>query len=255
MINASEAIFPFVALAMCFTVGVILALKEKFEQSRYLVFLTVLGWAICISTGYKTPFLILGTMMVALCVFFLRRASPRALNLLLVVLLVLFSFVFVNWRKNSIYREVSDVAVINRSLDDVMPGAKMIKTNSNTYAAIADFKNLTDKIRAEGKTYATVPFFAAWWVRSEQKTPLPNDWPNVVELMGNYPRMVERFLVSMIKQKGSISIIWQKYDMERLAENPAPPYVHGFSNPGIFNSFLKKYFTKTYETKFYEVYE
>ena len=255
LINGSEAIFPFVAFAMCFTVSVILAVKRKFEQSRYFVFLFVLGWAICISTGYKTPFLILGTMMVALCVFFLRRANPRALNLLLAALIVLFSFVFVNWRKNNIYREVSSVSMINRSLDGVMPGAKMIKTNSNTYAAIADFKNLTDKMRAEGKTYATVPFFAAWWVRSEQKNPLPNDWPNIVELMGNDPRMIERFLGSMIKQKGSISIIWQKYDMERLATNPTPSYFHGFSNPRMLNSFLKKYFTKTYETEFYEVYE
>ena len=106
-------------------------------------------------------------------------------------------------RTHSIYRE-QPASQLTCSLDGVLPGARSIQTNPNTYAFLTDLNVAIKKASTNGRPYAILPEIAAYWVKAEQSNPLPIDWAKTTEL--STKPLVERVIQSLEKQRRSSPI-------------------------------------------------
>jgi len=182
-------------------------------------------------------------------------ASRGIFNLFLIPFVLFFALVFANWRETSVYGNPFGRASLVYPLDGIVPGARMIKTNREKFSVLADLSDVVSNLRAAGKHYAIVPHFPFWWAASEQANPLPADLPNDTEFSWK-PGPYNRFMNSLIQQRGKTAVIYVKYSMHGMHDFPVRirPSANYELHFRIYQ-ILRRNFTKTGETRFYEIYE
>jgi hypothetical protein len=211
----------------------------------------LLAWSASLSVGYNFPTLLLGPLFTLLAAFvYSRRESldPRFLTTILVVAGVAVLLSFGMYRPYYIYREQPS-SELTRSLDGVLPGARLIYTNPNTYEFLVDLDNATDAVSARNKTYAIIPDVPGYWVQSRQLNPLPIDWPQPVELGDQ--ALIDRVTSDLAAKRGEVVIIVQKAHAFYLAEGFVP--LDEDQYPVV--QYVRAHFNKTGETEFFELYE
>jgi hypothetical protein len=104
--------------------------------------------------------------------------------------------------------------------------------------------------KARAEKYAIIPDFAAHWMRSEQPNPLPVDWAIKTEF--NSKKLRKRMIDRIESCRGEIAIIVQKLQSKAL------PWAYQRLPDKDYYTFLRyicSNFTKTAETKFFEIYK
>ena len=252
------------------TIGLISIEKEITKLTRCGILILTVAWSVSISIGYNTPALATGPLVLFLIACgisasysqrdikstskslhlqssFSHLNSQNYITILLVLLLLITTIAFNNARINHIYREATAPQLIY-DLGEVLPGAKMIKTNQNTYDFFKDLNVAEDYANRAGKEYVIIPDVPVNWIKSSQSNPLSVDWPQNLEL-GN-KNMVDRAKGDLEKNRGRIIIIIQKYEAYSLALGFTP-----LSEGYAIVQYARSNFSKVGETQLFELYE
>jgi hypothetical protein len=239
-----------------FSLGVVLAdllLKTGDRDAATAGMLAIIvAWAIAISNGFNYPTLGCGVLTLFLVQFklfqeFERRSRrlylfPICLGLLMSVTLLAF---YVG-RHQHIYRDLP-ASKLTARLDGVLPGGRLLRTNPNTYAFLADLNLAISE--THGTRYAIIPGFAAYWVKGPQLDPLPIDWL-YFEMLPN-PKMTARFLQSVAEQKGNIVLLVEKVEPTNLRQGFTP--LNETAYPESVLAYVRTHFAKVGETKYFEL--
>lgn len=262
----SFAIFGEVAGA---TIGLIPIKQNITKVARCGILILIVAWSVSLSKGYNTPALATGPLVLFLVVcgisasYSLRdiESTSKSLNwqrplshfnsqifitILVVLLLLLTTIAFNNARINYIYREAT-APQLTYDLDDVLPGAKMIKTNQNTYDFFKDLQVAKSFANREGKEYAIIPDVAVNWIKSSQSNRLSIDWPQNIELGSK--KLLYRVIRDLEENRGRIIII-QKYETGSLALGFTPLF-----DKYTIVQYVRSNFSKVGETQLFELYE
>jgi hypothetical protein len=151
-------------------------------------------------------------------------------------------------RPVQIYNEDS-YTKLTKPLGGVLPGGRLIYTNPDTYAFMADLDQTVDRISKTDKKYAIIPDAPGYWPQAKQANPLPIDWLYPVEL-GNQD-LVDRVVRDLQAERGETVVIVQKVNAFTLAYDPMPLNERDY--PVVRH--VRENFDKTGETKFFELYE
>ncbi len=239
-----------------FSIGAALALFSIGAVSRqkaaagFLV--VVVAWTVSISNGMPSPTLAGGIMVLFLILVLLGeigelsgyRHSVDMASLGVLILVTLAAF-YVG-RHEHVYFDLPADKLTAR-LDGVLPGARLLRTNPNTYAFLSDLDTAISK--THGVRYAIVPGFPVYWVDSPQLNPLPTDWGNRYNL--NNPRTVAREVESIAKQQGDIVLLVQKVEPADLREGFLPLKESEYPEPLL--SFVRSHFAVVGETRYFEL--
>lgn len=251
LISSSFAVFGMVC-------GVVVYLAVEGGRSRIRELKTgmvaaLLAWSASLSLGYNSPVLgggILITFLFSVCYrqFARKDLHWRWMVLLAATLLATSAFHFT--RTHYIYRE-QPASLLTCSLGDVLPGARLIRTNPNTYAFLADLNEALRIAASNGVKYAIVPEVAAHWVKSGQRNPLPIDWAQSTEL--NTAALTDRALIALKQQRHQQMVIVQKVTADALpyrfvtlkTEDPSFAVV----------AYVRTHFEKLGETRYFDLYK
>ncbi len=190
--------------------------RERFSRIRTGAVLIVLAWSASLSIGYNTPAFVSGMLLVFLLGLVLRSLPAEGMRLrpLLSVVAVLAAVIaFHHTRTHHIYRE-RPASELTKTLGDVLPGGKLIRTNPNTYEFLVDLDRAIDEVDSEGLGYAIVPDLAGYWVQAKEANPLPIDWPQGIEL--NTPALFDRVTRSIEDGRPHQAVLLQKFGAEAL---------------------------------------
>src|SRR5919106_1079196 len=127
----------------------------------------LLSWSASLSVGYNFPALWLGPLFTTLTAFvYFRRESlnPRFLWTTLAIAGAAILLGFVVARPYYIYREQPS-SELTKSLDDVLPGGRLIYTNPNTHDFLVDLNEATGGVSSRNKKYAIIPDVPGYWER------------------------------------------------------------------------------------------
>ncbi len=210
------------------------------------------AWAVSISLGYNTPVLLAGQILVLLLAAHRlfpdlpRPAFVKGGGLIAVTIVLVLCQGY--GRCAHIYRE-QPAWNLSYSLADVFPGAEKIRTNSNTYASLADLQTMVQNARDAGRGYAILPGIAGYWAFAPELNPLPVDWVFAEEL--NDPRLVRWVIETLDTQRETNDVIVQKLVQKRLAERLQPVADDEFHE---VIRYVRGNYTKIAETQFHEVY-
>ena len=224
------------------------------NHSRALIFALLSAWCVSISVRYKTPALGAGALAATLIPLSLAgfRADggpgrARLVTAVLLALAVISAAFFDAGRRGYVYRDLP-ARKLKFALDEVFPGAKMLKTGPGTLAFLHDLTGAIEKAR--GKPFCIVPDLAAYWVESPHRNPLPTDWAQGTELCNM--RLLKRVIEDVERARGARVIIVQKFlaeaVSEKLIEVPDAPFYE-------LVKYIRDKFKKTAETNFFEIYE
>lgn len=211
----------------------------------------LLAWSASLSVGYNFPALVLGPLFTVLAAFVysLREAlDPRFLRATLAVAGIAVLLGFGVARPYYIYREQPS-SELTRSLNGVLPGARLIYTNPNTYDFLVDLDDAAEEVSSRNRKYAIVPDVPGYWVQSRQTNPLPIDWPQPVELGSQH--LVDRVTWDLEAERGEVVVLVQKVHAFYLAEGFVP--LDEDQYPVV--RYVRENFEKTGETEFFELYE
>jgi len=221
------------------------------DKAPVVLIALLLAWSASLSVGYNFPALLLGPLFTILAAFVysvrgsLDRTFLRAtLAVAGVAILLGFSAV----RPYYIYREQPS-SELTRSLNGVLPGGRLIYTNSNTYDFMVGLNEATGDVSSRNKTYAIVPDVPGYWVQSKQTNPLPIDWPQPVELASQH--LVDRVTRDLEAERGELVVIVQKVHAFYLADGFVP--LDEDQYPVV--RYVRENFEKTDETEYFELYE
>jgi hypothetical protein len=224
---------------------------DPIARLRVLLLALVAAWSASLSIGYNYPILASGQLLTALIAHVyptaLQLAGRATLKLSLAVATVMLLVSFTFARFNYVYRDQP----LHRQtgiLDQVLPGAKRIRTNPNTLVFLTDLAYATSIATQSGKTFAIIPDCAGYWVQSTQINPLSIDWPQGIELRKR--QLLDRVLVDLELVRQSGVIIVQKVEAYKLAWG----FVDIEDHNAVVNH-VRQHFEKTDETRFFELYE
>ncbi len=228
------------------------------------------SWCASLSIGYNSPSLMSGSL-VAFLIGFARFSTSsgniggckpsglclmgdlptteilkRLVSINTTTLVVITLLAFVIARYNYIYRE-QPAYRLKYDLANVLPGAKLIKTNENTYAFLADLEQAKKIASALAKKYCVIPDLTVNWVRSEQPNPLSIDWPQSIELASC--ELVNRVIKNLENNRSRIVVIVEKYEAARLARGLVP-----LGDSYAIVNYVKENFDKIAETEFFDLY-
>ncbi|HBB87659.1 MAG TPA: hypothetical protein DC047_08605 [Blastocatellia bacterium] len=217
---------------------------------RISLLVLAVAWSASISGGYKTPALMSGPILLVLTahVFSLQK-QQRALHYSFIIASLLIALSFGVARTRYIYRDLP-ATQLTKSLDEVLPGARHIKTNPNTFDFMRDLNEAVKLVEAEHKRFAILPDVAAYWVKAGQQNPLPAVWPHADELSTTL--LMDRFVGAMEASRADTIFIVQKVEAKELARGfvPLPSneyyYVVGYA---------RSHFVKVHETNYFELYK
>jgi hypothetical protein len=240
------------------------------EYTRFGLLFLLIGWCTSISIGYNSPGLAIGpSALYLLATVQLRwpapvregvpdmRGRPGLLrhafgsgrwllpSVLLGCLAVTTLCAFGVARTDHIWRE-RRACFLTRDLGDVLPGARLIRTNETTYALLKDLKAAEDSVRADGKMYCIVPDLAACWIKSEQANPLCSDWP----INDGLGKQCRRAFEELEACRPDVVVIVQKYAVCSIATSLTP-----LSKKPVIVEYVRSNFAKTGETEFFDLYE
>jgi hypothetical protein len=223
----------------------------QFEIIKAAVLVLVVMWTLSISIGCNYPVLG-GGLAVALLAGYLRilRVSDAPGNhfqfiwrscLLACTAITLVCFgIGRSWH---IYME-QPAWKLPCSLDGVLPGGKMIRTNPVTFEYMKELHDLIQPLN--GREYAILPDAAIYWVKASQKNPLPTSWPLDFEL--STPELFNRFTQALETRRGRLTILVAKVKGFNLVNKPAPDWYE-------IVPYVESHFHKVGETQYWAVYE
>jgi len=218
-------------------------------RSRAPILIATAGWCIGVSVGYNTPALMAGAcaaVMVVMVVDALGRRHPHVARLL-VTMFAVISLVAMAWaRRIFVYRDCPAPA-LTVDLGTVFPGGRGIRTGSETGRFLADLAFVVK--RCGGHPYAIIPDCAAWWATAPSSNPICEDWPMNAELVR--PELFMRVGKDLLRQRGRIYVIVQKYRAESIATERR---MIGDDRMYGVVALARKAFSKTGETEFFEIY-
>ncbi len=247
--NISFSLFGFLA-------GVIFYyfVERSIEIINLRVPLLVLfaAWSVSLSIGYNFPIWAAGQLLATTVAFvFYRQISigknPSTFVLGLSSLILLLGF----WvgRTQHIYRE-QPASNLKQSLEDILPGGKLIKTNSNTYDFLVDLNRSITMATDGHYKYVIIPDLAGYWVKASQMNPLPIDWQQDTELTN--AELVNRVIDQMETNRDKIVLIVQKVEASVLANGFEPIETDSEWYPTL--SYVRTHFSKFAQTKYFELY-
>ncbi|MCP4216468.1 MAG: hypothetical protein GY765_17590 [bacterium] len=141
-------------------------------------------------------------------------------------------------------------AYLTYSLDNILPGGRLIKTNEKTYRFLNDLNQAKSMTKTRAPLYTILPDNAGNWAKSEQLNPLPIDWVQGVEL--NHRDFLNRVVQSLEIRRGKLIMIIQKVQAADLATGFTPlPEIRYYS----VVLYIRKHFTKIGETEFFDLYQ
>ena len=191
---------------------------------RAATFVLALGWCSGISLGYLTPAHVCGPLVTILALgligHFEQSSRDRALRVGIVCAAVAVVLVARQWwsaRRDHIH-EAGTAATLTHDLAGVLPGGRGIRTDDSTYAMLTDLRRNVDRLK--GGRYAILVDGPGWWACAAQRTPLPADWPEAMELCTE-PLQV-RLTGSILEQRGRIAILVQKARAGALSKRFVP---------------------------------
>lgn len=214
-----------------------------------------LAWSVSLSIGIPSPALGGAAMGAVIVVFAIGRldviwpgAIARYAPVALVCALAVSTFAIQHQsRMRSIYRE-RPASELTYSVGDVLRGGRLLKTNVDTYAFLADLQVAVSRV--EGQRYAVYPDLAAYWVKADQTNPLLIDWPQSTELA--VPELVDRLRRQLQEERGSLAIIMQKVSAAQLKDGILP--LEGAQRfPAT--EFIRTNYTKVDETQYFAIYK
>jgi hypothetical protein len=220
-------------------------------DTRVMLLVLPTAWSASLSGGYNTPALMAGPILVALIAHAFIRYRPenhRLLQYSIPIAAVIILLTFAVARTKYIYRE-QPAAALTKSLDGVMPGAKRIYTNPNTFEFLSDLNWAIKLVKAQNGEYAILPDLAAYWVKAKQQNPLPAVWPQADELSSKV--LMTRFIDAMEARRANTVFIVQKVEAKDLARGFVP-----LPNSDYYEvvRYVRTHFTKTQETDYFELY-
>lgn len=219
----------------------------------YGALVLIVAWSVSLSAGYRTPALFSGPLVLFLigCAkgSSILHSSQHLLyvNILIVLLLITTLVAFGIARENYVYRDMP-ASKLAYDLAEVLPGAKSIKTNNNTYNFLKDLQVAKSMATKEGKEYCIIPDVAANWIKSSQPNPLSADWPQSTELGSQ--KLIDRVIGDLRTNRGRVIVIVQKYEAYLLASGLTP-----LSGSYAIVQYVTSNFNKTGETQFFNLYE
>jgi hypothetical protein len=227
--------------------------QTRLAQIRTGLSVALLGWSASLSLGYNSP--VLGSGMFVTFLLGVAYCSTPAIErfyrpLLSIIVAVLAVAAFHYARTHHIYRE-RPASELTASLIDVLPGGRLLRTNSNTHAFLVDLNAAVDKVASQGVHHAIVPGVAGYWVRSEQENPLPIDWAQGTELSTEALR--QRVIRSIEDQRHEQMVIVHKVQAADLSSGFAPL---DSTNDAYYCivAYVQTHLEKVGETRFFDIY-
>jgi hypothetical protein len=224
---------------------------SAFEIVRVGMLVLAIMWITSISMGYNSPALS-GGLAVALLAAYLRMLLPAdaagnrfrvAWHSCLLACAALTLICFGIGRSWHIYME-QPAWKLTCSLNEVLPGGKMIRTNPVTFEYMKELHDLTQRL--EGREYAILPDAAIYWVKARQNNPLPTSWPLDFEL--STPALFNRFTQALETRRGRLTILVAKVKGFNLVNKVAPDWY-------AIVPYVESHFHKVGETQYWAVYE
>jgi hypothetical protein len=209
-----------------------------------VIFGLALSYCSMLSVGY--PYTILGcsiSLYIFLFELYKKDLNNKSEGLILIIALAVILFGKVSYERfYYTYREPV-LSQLSYPLEKIFPGTYNIYTNKNTYAVINDLNELK-KIK---KKIAVIPDIVGYWVATDEKHPLIADWLNSTEVPKNQLNKLKKNIHKFFDSGGSILIT--KFRTDNLWFE----FSENFSDYNII-TYVKKNFSKNFETKFFEVY-
>ena len=218
-----------------------------------------LTWVTSISIGYNTPMLMTGVLLCLLWHLVHLLDSMRETDLnpkgnlttaALFISVLTIGAAFQHARQQFPYRD-RPAAELQWDVGDVLPGGAGLRTNSLTYATLADLKQLTTRFEAEHRRYAIFTDCSAFWIRSTPSNPLICEWAQETAL-GYDLLLFQRFFESLKKLPPESPIIVQKYLIAEYSWSRMP--VPAGAKFYFAQEWVQKFYHKTGETEFFEIY-
>lgn len=238
--------------------GFVLANARRFTAAPLVTsaaLLAALGWCSSISYGYQSPAHVAGPMAIVLLLAgpagSLRAGGSSSRIVMAVLLWIVTLVVSGHWwsaRRDHLPNEATAPLLTHR-LDGVLAGADGIMASPNTFAVLADLRDLVRRL--DGRPYAVVVDAPGWWAGSEQRNPLLSDWPQNIELCNL--ELQDRFSAHAVSLRGRVVFIVQKVQMSTLAEKFVP-----VGNLNLYFGaavWIQHTFRKREDTRYWAVYE
>jgi hypothetical protein len=243
--------FAFMALTCGLAVSMLFAPGENREILKAFIILIAANWVVSISVGYNSPALASGAAVLVLILFcrreldsiFSGKTAGYVLNVTVSAIALLAVAAFSCGRLNHVYRD-APYKELKSHAGNVLDGGSGIYTNANTYAVLKDLKEITANLDGG---YAVVPAFACHWVKAPRPNPLPIDWANNEEIEARSLR--ERVMAELKNRKDFKYILVQKH-VTRFYKDKFLP-----EESNIIVTFVRKNFTKSGETPYFEIYK
>jgi hypothetical protein len=220
------------------------------KRMSLLVLLT--AWSASLSIGYNSPALMSGPILIALIAHLFSgykhngdRLLRYSLGLAAVVILSCFGIA----KTRYIYRD-QPAGQLAYHLEGVLPGARHIYTNSNTFKFMNDLNRAVALAVKENKRYTIFPNVAAYWVQSPEENPLAIVWPHEdYEL--KTPPVMKRFIEDIENKRNNTIFIVQKVSAASLARGFVPLEENDYRE---VLHYIHTHFTKIQETDYFELY-
>ncbi|MSQ84965.1 MAG: hypothetical protein EXR77_19175 [Myxococcales bacterium] len=233
-----------------------LVMADQDDAHRQIIigfcFALIASWSASISLGYATPILGAAGLIAAIAILayrFCAGAWRVSFNVIIAVCALFTVQQFFIAREQYIYRQPS-VQYLTKELGEVFPGGKGIRTDEKTYALLGDLQGAIHREKGMGKIYAILPDLAGYWVKAPETNPLPIDWALSTELPNEL--LTNKVIDSLNAKRGSIVVLIQKVRADTIALGGALLGDSGYSPPVTY---VKKNFTRTGDTRFFEIYE
>jgi hypothetical protein len=225
--------------------------SELAAGKRILFLVLLTAWSASLSSGYNSPALVSGPILVALvaCVYRRRKDSQVFIRYSIGIASIIIIISFVVAKTRFPYRD-QPAANLTKSLAGVLPGASLIFTNQNTYAFMNDLRAAVESAKRISPEYAIIPDVAAYWVKAPQQNPLPAVWPHAEEL--NNQVLMNRFVSAMESRRSNTVFIVQKVEAQSLATGFEPLQDSDYYR---VVAYAHTHFTKVHETIFFELYK
>jgi len=217
---------------------------------RFALLVIIMGWTASLSGGYNVPALMSGPMLLALISWpDLVRPPIVRFHRSFMVAALLITISFAVARARFIYRDQS-ASRLHEPVGSVVPGAKLIYTNENTFEFLADLNRARLLAEVRHERYAILPDVAAFWVKTAEQNPLPAVWPQKDEL--STPDLMDQFIQAMEARRNDTIFIIQKERATELAQGFVP-----LPNDDYYGvvRYARTHFTKVDETKHFELYK
>jgi hypothetical protein len=235
---------------------VYLILKGGLAQNNELktgTTVALLAWSASLSLGYNYPALgsgILMTFLFALSYHHFTWTDLRRRSFVSLAFALMAISAFHYTRIHYIYRE-QPVSQLTCPLGDVLPGARLIRTNPNTYVFLADLNVAIRSVVNNGMKYAIIPDVAAHWVKAEQRNPLPVDWTQGTEL--STAALTDRIVKSLDQQRSQQVVIVQKVKADELASGFVELKTEDRHYAVV--TYVRTHFEKIGETRYFDLYK